>query len=121
WRVGPRFCRAVLPPPAEFRGRASEMTISRLPNHIIRRSFPGTSGCPAPLSQRGADSSIEALLRLPDPRRDLAAQPLQTVQRAGAGFRDLDALDDEMFTEEIVVHGAVMELLRRQHRGEYRH
>src|SRR6185369_10513141 len=29
--------------------------------------------------------------------------------------------DDEMFTEEIVVHGAVMELLRCQHRGEYRH
>src|SRR5437879_4970708 len=56
-----------------------------------------------------------------DPRRDLAAQPLQTVQRAGAGFRDLNALDDEMFTEEIVMYGAVMELLRRQHRGEYRH
>ena len=40
---------------------------------------------------------------------------------SGAGFGDLDTLDDEMLAEEIVVHGAVVELLRRQHRGEYRH
>jgi hypothetical protein len=40
------------------------------------------------------------------------------VQRIGAGFRDLDALDDEMLAEEVVMHRAVVELLRRQHRRE---
>ena len=57
----------------------------------------------------------------PSPRRDLAAQPFQAVQRAGAGFRDFDALDDKVLAEEIVMHCAVVELLRRQHRGEHRH
>src|SRR6185295_19003096 len=57
--------------------------------------------------------SSEIVVILPnDPRGHLAAQPLQTVQRVGAGFRDLDALDDEMLAEEVVVHGAVVELLR---------
>src|SRR5882757_1668269 len=66
--------------------------------------------------------SSEIVMILPnDPRSYLSAQPFQAVQRIGAGFRDLDALDDEMLAEEVVVHGAVVELLRRQHRGEYRH
>src|SRR5436309_9114505 len=63
----------------------------------------------------------ETVMILHDPRRHLSAQPFQTVQRVGAGLRDLDALDDEMLAEEVVMHGAVVELLRRQHRGEYRH
>src|SRR4051812_1696342 len=50
---------------------------------------------------------------LHNPRRDLAFQPLQAVQRVGTGFRDLDALDDEVFTEEVVMHRALVELLRR--------
>src|SRR6267378_5270279 len=62
-----------------------------------------------------------ALRALHDPRRDLAAQPLQAEQRVGAGFRDLDALGGEMPAEEVEMRGALVELLRRQHRGEYRH
>src|SRR5882757_3614699 len=66
--------------------------------------------------------SSEIVMILPnDPRRHLSAQPFQAVQRVGAGFRDLDALNDEMLAEEVVMYGAVVELLRRQHGGEYRH
>src|SRR3954471_13297463 len=66
--------------------------------------------------------SSEIVMILPnDPRSYLSAQPFQAVQRVGAGFRDLNALDDEMLAEEVVMYGAVVELLRRQHGGEYRH
>jgi hypothetical protein len=54
--------------------------------------------------------------RLHDPRRDLAAQPLQAEQRVGAGFRDLDALGGKMPAEEFEMRCALVELLRRQHR-----
>src|SRR5438270_6994102 len=56
-----------------------------------------------------------------NPRGDLAAQALQAEQGVGAGFRDFDALDDEMLAEEIQMHRAFVELLRRQHRREDRH
>ena len=56
-----------------------------------------------------------------NPRRHLTAQPFQAVQRVGAGFRDFDAFGDKMLAEEVEMHGAFVELLRRQHRGEYRH
>src|SRR6266702_1203871 len=56
-----------------------------------------------------------------NPRRDLAAQAFEAVQRLRTGCRDLDALDRKMPTEEIVVHFGLVELLRRQHGGEHRH
>src|SRR6266404_8792504 len=62
----------------------------------------------------------ETVMILHNPRGHLSAQPFQAVQRVGAGFRDLDAFDDKVLAKEIVMHGAVMELLRRQHRREHR-
>jgi hypothetical protein len=53
---------------------------------------------------------------LHNPRSDLAAQPLQAVQRVSAGFRDFDALDCKVFAEEFVMHRTLVELLRRQYR-----
>src|SRR5882757_2303966 len=58
---------------------------------------------------------------LHDPRGDLAAQAFQAEQRVGAGFRDLDALGGKVSAEEFEMRGTLVELLRRQHRGEYRH
>src|SRR5437868_13460939 len=57
---------------------------------------------------------------LHDPRRDLAAQPFQTVQSIGAGFRDLDALGRKVLAEELEMRRGLVELLRRHYRGEYR-
>src|ERR1700732_4249022 len=51
---------------------------------------------------------------LKDPRRDLAAQPLQAEQRVGAGFRDLDALGGKVLAEELEMRGGFVELLWRQ-------
>src|SRR5690348_3214256 len=68
--------------------------------------------------------TIHAATRLtarPDPRGDLAAQALEREQRVGAGLRHLDALGGKMLAEEIEMRLALVELLRRQHRGEYRH
>src|SRR5690242_12296133 len=53
--------------------------------------------------------SCEIATILHNPRRHLAAQPFQAVERVGTGLRHLDALDDEVLAEEVVVHGAVME------------
>src|SRR5260370_10675046 len=58
---------------------------------------------------------------LHNPRRDLTAQPFETKQRVGAGLRDLDALGRKMLAEELEMRRALMELLWRQHPGEYRH
>src|ERR1700738_3055873 len=46
---------------------------------------------------------------LHNPRRDLAAQPLQTEQRVGAGFRDFDPLGRKMLAEEIAMRCAFVE------------
>src|SRR6266852_4669265 len=58
---------------------------------------------------------------LHNPRRDLTAQPFQAEQRVGAGLRDLDPLGRKMLAEEFEMRRRLMELLRRQHRGEHRH
>src|SRR5712664_1266538 len=84
----------------------------------------GPSLLPRRVYRRGVgndNQAFEGLSCLHDPRGDLAAQPLQTEQRVGAGFRDLDALGRKMLAEEIEMRGALVELLRRQHRGEHRH
>src|SRR6266849_10293646 len=60
-------------------------------------------------------------VRLRNPRRDLTAQPFQTEQRVGAGLRYLAALGRKVLTEELEMRRTLMELLWRQHRGEYRH
>src|ERR1700694_5457290 len=64
---------------------------------------------------------VRSLLCLHNPRRDLTAQPLQTEQRVGAGLRGLDALGGKVLAEELEMRGALVEMLRRQYRGEYRH
>src|SRR5579871_432562 len=64
---------------------------------------------------------MRALGARDDARGDLAAQPLQGEQRVGTGLRNLDALDRKVPAEEIEMRLALVELLRRQHRGEYRH
>ena len=76
-----------------------------------------------PRPQAAGDGSrpARATRRLRNPRRDLTAQPFQTEQRVGAGLRDLDALGRKMLAEELEMRRALMELLWRQHRGEYRH
>src|SRR5713101_1766482 len=72
-------------------------------------------------SREPVPTSLENAMGLHDPRRDLTAQPLQAEQRVGAGFRDLDTLGRKMLAEEVELRGALVELLRRQHRGEHRH
>src|SRR5712672_3194788 len=72
-------------------------------------------------SREPVPTSLENATKLHNPRRDLTAQPLQTEQRVGAGLRDLDALGRKMLAEEVEMRGALVELLRRQHRGEHRH
>ena len=62
----------------------------------------------------------DALHDLHDPRRYLPPQPLQAEQRIGAGFRHLGALGSEMLAEEVEMRRGFVELLRRQHRREYR-
>src|SRR6266404_4299907 len=64
---------------------------------------------------------VRGLLCLHDPRRDLTAQPFETKQSVGAGLRDLNALGRKMLAEELEMRRALMELLWRQYRGEYRH
>jgi hypothetical protein len=56
-----------------------------------------------------------------DPRGDLTAQPFETEQRVGARHRDLDALGRKVLAEEFEMRRALVELLWRQHRREYRH
>src|SRR6266446_2250501 len=70
---------------------------------------------------RNDNQAFEGLSCLHNPRRDLAAQPLQTEQRVGAGLRDLDALGGKMLAEEIEMRRGFVELLRCQHRRKYRH
>src|SRR5258706_3931122 len=72
-------------------------------------------------SREPVSTSLENATRLHDPRRDLAAQPLQTEQRVGAGLRDLDTLGRKMLAEKIEMRRGLMELLRCQHREEHRH
>src|SRR5256885_12524981 len=107
---------------ARFHGRASSR------RRVYRRGG-GNDNRPIVTSARGPAKpdrefvfdafSSEIVMILPnDPRSHLSAQPFQAVQRIGAGFRDLDALDDEMLAEELAMYGAVVELLRREHPAE---
>jgi hypothetical protein len=100
------FCRRSLPSANRGIRRAS-----------WRTAEPRPIG-PPPVINTATGKTIVRLCccTLHDPRRDLSAQPFQAVQRVGAGFRDLDALDGKVLAEELVMHRALVELLRRQHR-----